>query len=213
LSTATSIPSSGSQNEESDDEEERALEVRELATGESRRWEKVEAFAFADEAGVLVVKKTATDSHAEHEGTDLIVRHLSSGEEEILSYVDEWELDEKGARLAYTLDTPDGESNGVHVLDLATRIRRVLDQERDAVYARLTWGDERDHPAADALAVLKGTEDEDLVETENALLLWPALSESDEEVVLDPRLAPSERTPDPFPEAPGVPGPSPDPGR
>ena len=193
-------PSSGSRNDENDDEEERALEVRDLETGESRRWEKVDAFAFADEAGVLVVKKAASDSDAEHEGTDLIVRHLSSGEEELFSYVDEWGLDEKGTRLAYTLDTPDGESNGVHVLDLATRIRRVLDQEREAVYARLTWGEEKDRPAADALAVLKGTEDEELVETENALLLWPALSESDEEVVLDPRPAPSERTPDPFPE-------------
>ncbi|MBT8398497.1 MAG: prolyl oligopeptidase family serine peptidase, partial [Gemmatimonadetes bacterium] len=76
-----------------------------------------------------------------------------------------------------------------------------LDAEREMKYARLTWGDEKDAPSFDALAVLKGGEDEDLVETENALLLWPALSESTSPIVLDPRPAKDSadtRVPDPL---------------
>jgi dipeptidyl aminopeptidase/acylaminoacyl peptidase len=78
-----------------------------------------------------------------------------------------------------------------------------LDTEREVTYAQLTWGNERDEPSADALAVLKGGEDEDLVEQVNALLLWPAVSESQDPVVLDPRPkkdSTDAREPDDFPE-------------
>jgi dipeptidyl aminopeptidase/acylaminoacyl peptidase len=181
----------------------RALELFNLQTQDTVRWENVQSFGFADAGGALVVKKRKTDSDAEHDGTDLVIRNLSSGEEELLAYVGEFALDEAGGRLAYTLDTPEGESNGVHLLDLGSRARRVLDAEREVTYQQLTWGDEKDEPSADALAVLKGSEDKDLVEQVNALLLWPALSESTKPVVLDPRPAKDStdtRDPDPFPE-------------
>jgi dipeptidyl aminopeptidase/acylaminoacyl peptidase len=165
----------------------RALVLLNLQTRDSVRWESVQSFSFADGGGALILKKRAAENQAKHKGTDLIVRYLVSGEEELLAYVDEFALDKVGSRLAYTLDTPEGESNGVHLLDLTTRARRVLDAERKVTYARLTWGDERRKPSSDALAVMKGRDDEDLVERVNALLLWPALSRSAQPVVLDPR--------------------------
>ncbi len=167
----------------------RALVLLHLETRDSVRWENVQSFAFADGGEALVLKKRPADNEAKHKGTDLIVRYLGSGEEELLAYVDEFALDKTGRRLAYTLDTPEGESNGVHLLDLTSRARRVLDAERKAVYARPTWGDERRRPSSDALAVLKGREDEELVERVNALLLWPAVSRSVQALVLDPRPA------------------------
>ncbi len=160
-----------------------------LQTRDTVRWENVDAFAFAESGTALVVKKRKVDSDAKHDGTDLLVRYLSSGEEELISYVDEWGMDEKGTRLAYGLDTPEGESNGLYVLDLGTRVRTVLDSERKVAYSRLTWGDDKDAASVDALAVLKGGEDEKVVETANALLIWPALSVSTDPVVLDPRPA------------------------
>ncbi len=179
----------------------RALELYDLAEGDTVRWENVQGFGFSESGSALVVKKRKADSDAEHDGTDLLIRYLLSGQEELISYVDEWAFDERGNRLAYSLDTPEGESNGVHLLDLATRARRVLDSEREVSYSRLTWGDEKDAPSSDALAVLKGREDEDLVEMENALLLWPALSESTSPIILDPRSAKDStdaRVPDPL---------------
>jgi len=165
----------------------RALVLFDLQARDSVRWENVQSFAFADAGMAIVLKKRPVDADAKHKGTDLVVRYLGTGEEELLAYVDEFALDKAGRRLAYTLDTPEGESNGLHLLDLTTRARRVLDAERKVTYARLTWGDDRRRPSADALAVLKGGEDEALVERVNALLLWPALSRSTEAVILDPR--------------------------
>ena len=181
----------------------RTLELYSLQTQDTVRWENVQAFGFSETGMALAVKKRKTDSEAEHDGTDLLVRYLSSGEEELISYVDEWGFDEGGARLAYTLDTPEGESNGIHLLDVNTRARRVLDAEREVKYARLTWGDEKDEASARALAVLKGGEDEGLVETVNVLLLWPDISESASPIVLDPRPAKDStdsRVPDPVAE-------------
>jgi dipeptidyl aminopeptidase/acylaminoacyl peptidase len=163
------------------------------------KWDNVHDFGFADGGAALVLKKRKTDREAEHDGTDLLVRYLPTGQEELISYVDEWGFDERGGRLAYTLDTPEGESNGVHLLDLSTRGRTVLDAERGVHYSRLSWGDERDAASADALAVLKGKEDDKVVEIVNALLLWPSLSESSRPVPFDPRPAKDStdsRTPD-----------------
>lgn len=180
-------PAGGGRGQAGGSGQARALELFDLQSRDTVRWENVQAFGFAESGSALAVKKRKTDSDAEHDGTDLLIRYLPSGEEELIAYVDEWGFDEKGDRLAYTLATPDGESNGILLLDLRTRTRRVLDAERKMDYARLTWGDEKDAPSADALAVLKGGEDEKLVETVNALLLWPSLSASTEAVVLDPR--------------------------
>jgi len=171
---------------DADDDEEPELELRDLESGETRRWSEVDAFGFL-EAGVLWLKKNAVDEEAEFDGTDFVVRYLDLGHEEMISYVDEFAPDEAGLRLAYSVDGPDGEANGVTLLDLGTRLRTVLDAEREATYARLTWGDEEGEPSADALAVLKGDEHDDLVERENAVLLWPAVSSTTAPLVLDPR--------------------------
>ena len=168
----------------------RVVELRDLDTGETRKWDNAQSFAFAEAGQAFMVKKRSTDSEAEHEGTDLIVRYLESGMEELIAYVDEYGADESGARLAYTVDGPDGESNGVNLLVLNTRVRTVLDAEREATYVRLTWGgdpDEQVEPALDALAVLKGKDDDELTERVNAVLLWPAVSEGAGPLVLDPR--------------------------
>ena len=121
----------------------RALVLLDLLSRDSVRWESVEAFGFAESGVALAIKKRKSDSDADHDGSDLIVRYLDAAEEELFSYVDEWAFDERGDRLAYTLDTPEGESNGIHLLDLATRVRTPLDAEREAQYARPTWGDEK----------------------------------------------------------------------
>ena len=168
----------------------RVVELRDLDTGETRKWDNAQSFAFAEAGQAFMVKKRSTDSEAEHEGTDLIVRYLESGMEELIAYVDEYGANESGARLAYTVDGPDGESNGVNLLVLNTRVRTVLDAEREAIYVRLTWGgdpDEQVEPALDALAVLKGKDDDELTERVNAVLLWPAVSEGAGPLVLDPR--------------------------
>lgn len=173
---------------DADDDEEPKLELRDLQSGDTKQWSEVDAFGFTD-AGVLWIKKNAVDEDADYDGTDFIVRYLAAGHEEMISYVDEFAPDEAGMRLAYTIHGPDGEANGISLLDFSTRMRSVLDNEREATYSQLTWGDEENEPSADALAVLKGEDDDETVERENALLVWPSVGSNTEPMVLDPRPA------------------------
>jgi len=72
----------------------RTLELYDLQSGDTVRWENVQAFGFAESGIALALKKRKADSDAEHDGTDLLIRYLSSGEEELIAYVDEWAFDE-----------------------------------------------------------------------------------------------------------------------
>jgi len=150
----------------------RAAELRDLATGETWRWENVSTFGFAPRSSrTFVVRKLKSDQAMEHDGTDLIVRHLDAGFEELLGSVGDYAFDEPGAWLAYTVDAPDRDGNGVYVLNLESRRRRALDNA-NADYARLTWEEE-----GGGLAVLRGDEVDGFVERENVLLAFRELSD------------------------------------
>ncbi len=97
-------------------------------------------------------------------GTDLIVRYLQGGYEELLGSVDEFAFNKPGTHLAYTVDAADNNGNGLYLVDLRTGARRGLDNDK-AEYARLTWDE-----MGTSLAVLKGTTPEGFEQRANTLL-------------------------------------------
>ena len=140
-----------------------------LATGEIRMWDDADSFGFSEGGGHFYVKKRKADSDAEHDGTDLILRNLSEGYEELIASVDELAFDEEGTRLAFTVDAEDGDGNGVYLVDLATGARRGLDNSKER-YARLTWSED-----GDALAALRGDKPEGQVERVNQLVAFSGI--------------------------------------
>ena len=145
----------------------RQAELMSLETGEKRAWDDIASFAFAKRSKTFVAKKRKADREAKHNGTDLIVRHLERGYEELLGSVEDFAFNKTGTHLAYTVDARDKDGNGVYLLDLASNARRAL-ENGDAVFARLTW-DEHGR----ALAALKSTEKKGYMQKENVLLAFP----------------------------------------
>lgn len=141
-----------------------AAGLMELASGEQWEWSRADDFGFAPGSSHFWVKKIPADSDAEHEGTDVVLRALGDGSVELLGSVRELAFDAEGRWLAYTVDAAQQTGNGLHLVDLEDGRRRVLDQE-DARYARLTWADD-----VAAVAVLRGTKSDTLVERENTLV-------------------------------------------
>ena len=141
-----------------------------LATGETRTWSDAASFAFSETSSHFMVRKRKADGDAEHGGTDLVLRNLREGYEELIGSVNAAAFNKPGTLLAYTVDAAGREGNGVYVVDLATGARRALDNA-GATYARLTWAE-----SGDALAVLRGTKPEGKVERENALLAFTGVS-------------------------------------
>jgi len=149
----------------------RDVELLDLVTGEKRTWEDAEAFDFANGSSHLLVRKRQKDEDAEHDGTDLILRHLVQGYEELIGSVDDAEFNEPGTHLAYTVDAADKDGNGLYYVDLVTGSRRALDNAKER-YSRLAWSED-----GAAIAALRGETPEGKTERANSLITFVGLDD------------------------------------
>ena len=138
-----------------------------LESGETWTWDDVASFEIARGSRALAVRRNKADKDADHEGTDLIVRYLAAGTEELLGSVQHFAFNKYGTHLAYTVDAADDNGNGLYLIELATGMRRSLDNAQED-YARLSWSEE-----GTALAVLRGSKPEGMDEVANILIAFP----------------------------------------
>lgn len=154
--------------------------LMDLRSGERRIWENMVSFDFSKDSRFLAVEIDATGEDAEHDGTDLIVRHLANGVDEVIGNVYEFEFNEPGTLLAYTIDAAGKSGNGLYLYDLESGIRRVLDSDT-LRYSQLTWDEE-----GTAVAVLKGWKPDSLTERQNGLVAFTNASTEARRIELSP---------------------------
>ena len=142
-------------------------QLLDLDSGETWTWDDVASFEIARGARVVAVRRNKSDKDAEHNGTDLIVRYLSTGAEELLGSVEHFAFNKPGTHLAYTVDAADDNGNGLYLIDLTTGTRRSLDNAKED-YARLSWSEN-----GLALAALRGSKPEGMDERANVLIAYP----------------------------------------
>ena len=110
---------------------------------------------------------TATDAPAGPRGADVILLDLTTGRHQLLGSVGDIAFNKTGDLLAYTVDSPVKDANGLFVFD--ARNGRTTPLDNDArTYNRLAWSEE-----SSALAVLKGAEVEKMRERDNTLIVFP----------------------------------------
>ena len=144
-------------------------ELLNLSTGDQFSVEGAGSFVFSENSKYFVVKKVKTDREAEHAGTDLILRDLASEAVVNMGNVAEFGFNKKGTHLAFTVDADKKAGNGVQLRQLAEGTIRVLDSG-EANYSQLTWNED-----GTALAVLKGTENEEFVRKDNVLYIYSGI--------------------------------------
>lgn len=149
--------------------------VRELATGATREFERVQSFRFAgDRSDVIALQhlppEAAAGSGGNASGSLVTLVDLAGGTPISLVGVGEYAFDASGAHLAYTIDQRDRIGNGVQLRELASGVTRALDAGK-AKYARLAWAD-----TGDALAVLRISADSAGKDTTTAVLGWTRLA-------------------------------------
>ncbi|HXT14440.1 MAG TPA: prolyl oligopeptidase family serine peptidase [Gemmatimonadaceae bacterium] len=179
------------------------VELRNLTTGATVGWDNVASFAFSKGSAALMVRKAragqAPDAPAGRgaaggggrggrgagapparvDGTDMILRHLHDGVDELVGSVNAAEFSHNGQLLAFTVSAADREGNGIYLESTGTWQRRTLDNTR-ADYSRLTWDD-----SGSALAALRGVDRRGFTERENALVAIARVDGEPQVAVLD----------------------------
>jgi dipeptidyl aminopeptidase/acylaminoacyl peptidase len=170
------------------------LELRNLATGAVVSWDNVGSFAFSKGSNALMVRKAragagpapatggrgggggggrggAGAAAPAVAGTDMILRHLHDGTDELIGSVNSAEFNRSGTLLAYTVSSSSTErdGNGLQMVSIGTWSHRILDNVR-ADYARLTWDD-----SGTAVAALRGMDRRGFAEKENSLIAFTGL--------------------------------------
>ena len=102
-----------------------------LATGETREFDKVRRFSFAPkQANWLALQRYAPEGAPAGAGADVLLVDARNGAVTSIGNVGEFAFDDAGTRLAWTIEGRDLVGNGLQVRDLKTDVVRVLDSEK-----------------------------------------------------------------------------------
>ena len=161
------------------------MELRELATGTTRSWERMNSAVFSPSGKYLALhRRPATGrpggpggpggpgSQAagnEPRGADAVLVELATGRALFLGSVGELAFSRSDDRLAYSVEASPNDANGLFVLDLTSGRTLALDNDARS-YARLTWNE-----TGTGLAALKGKAVEKKRERDNLLIAFAGL--------------------------------------
>ena len=160
------------------------LELLNVATGEKTSVLNASSWKFSAGSKWLATRLNKAQADAKHNGADLVVRDLTTGANRLIGSVSQYEFDDAGKLLAYTVDAAERLGNGIYLLDPATGDTRQLDAA-SADYDQLTWSSE-----GTQLAVFRGDKPKDMKQKANALLTWSALGTGNvKTIVFDPAKA------------------------
>ncbi|HVX41319.1 MAG TPA: prolyl oligopeptidase family serine peptidase [Gemmatimonadaceae bacterium] len=171
-----------------------------LATGAELEFDRVRRFAFNGDTPNWIAMQSypeqpsgdaangargaapAAAAGSRAAGTDLLLYNLANTSMVNVGNVAEFDFDDSGEWLAYTIDARDEIGNGVQLRNMKTDVVRPLDSER-ALYRRLVWAD-----SAPALAVLRGVPDSVLHDTLYSVVsVRNVASASPDKIVFDPK--------------------------
>src|SRR5687768_13997679 len=164
------------------------MELRELASGRTQSWQRMQSGDFNAVASHLILRRRAAAGPGRGagpapapapagpnavRGTDAVVHDLASGRSLFLGSVGDISFNRQGDLLAYTVDAQVRDGNGLFMIDVRSGRTHVLDND-SLQYNRLTWSDD-----GNRVAVLKGRPVERMRERDNVLLALSNLRNDD----------------------------------
>ena len=163
------------------------VELRELATGQTRSWQRMQAVGFNARSTHLIVQGRPAGSGGGGRGgvgggrggagagastpraTDAVLHELGAGHSLFLGSVGDIAFNRQGDLLAWTVSASARDANGLFVMEMDGARVNVLDND-SLQYDRLAWSDD-----GEGLAVLKGHDVEKKRERDNVLLAFTSL--------------------------------------
>ena len=159
---------------------QRHFELLNLATGDKYDVPGATGFQFASGSHYLAIKMSGTPGDTTHHGTDLVLRRLADGVTQNIGNVAQYDFDDAGNLLAYTVDAVDKLGNGVYLMNPASGEIRTLDS-KPMEYDGLAWRD-----SSASLVALRGEKPKDKEQRENVLLVWTDAGSNQPGLTWDP---------------------------
>lgn len=121
-------------NEKAQEDEETInfIELRHLASGETRRWKSNASFSFTENQPYFVSK----------DKTDLLLVNLETRKEHYIGNIGEHVLHKDSPFLLYSIASADRRGNGIYLYDLQSRVTYSLDSG-NCFYSRLAWNQDQ----------------------------------------------------------------------
>jgi len=158
--------------------------LRNLATGQTRSWDRIQSVTFNHTSTHLLLSKRPASGgrgrgrgggggggggggdDTSSRGADHLLHDLVDGTSLLLGSVSEAAFNRQGDLLAYGVDAESNEVNGLFLMELATDRMRPIDNDT-LVYGSLEWSDD-----GDGIAALKGRPVDDKRERANTLVAF-----------------------------------------
>ncbi len=141
----------------------RRIEIRDLQSLAVASVPGATSVTFPPGSATALLRMPKAVATATHDGADLLVRTLATGETRNIGNVGLYTANAAGTLLGYTVDAAGRQGNGVYLTSLASGTTRPLDAQ-PADYAGLAWD-----TSGTRLAWLRGTTPEGKLQRENVL--------------------------------------------
>ncbi|HEX6053287.1 MAG TPA: prolyl oligopeptidase family serine peptidase [Gemmatimonadaceae bacterium] len=140
-----------------------AVGIRNMTTGATEVVKDVSQFRFSADGRFIAMRRYPAEGKR---AADMIVQDLARGTKMTFGNVTELAWAERGALLAFAIETDGGVGNGVHLYDAATGMTRVLDSA-PSLYRMLAWRER-----SEDFAVLRSRTEKEFRDTTHVVLAW-----------------------------------------
>jgi dipeptidyl aminopeptidase/acylaminoacyl peptidase len=163
----------------------RTFHLIDLRTGDQSEEVGVRSFAFSEDGRFLAIHRDRSDTEAEHQGSDLLLRDLGEGTLLSLGNVAEYAFNEPGTHLAYLVDAAGKTGNGLYLVSAELGRIRPLETGSSS-FEDLVWNE-----AGDALTALSGTMPEGKTQRGNVLIVTTDIDDTPSVTTYDPSSDPT----------------------
>ncbi|MFP8489969.1 alpha/beta hydrolase family protein [Gracilimonas sp. Q87] len=149
-----------------------------LTSAKVDTFKAIQDFEFSESGSHLVMKKYQAEE-VKTSGTDIVIRNLNTGTNQLMGNVSDFRFNDAGTHLAVVIDANEKLGNGVQLLNLSTNSISVLDSDTEA-YKGLTWHEEKS-----ALAFMKTTSDTVHTGDSHIVFAYPDVTKPSAQKVFD----------------------------
>lgn len=153
----------------------RGFALLDVDSGDKEAFEEVRNYSFSNDSQWALIHHHHDEDIQDEQtnrgeyGSRLILRHLESGEQTRIPFVESFSVDSTASHLVYTVADTSGEENGIYYRELSDEQpeQQMIHEQADGHYSSLSW-----HNDSGRLAFIASQRDEDEQTGPADIMVW-----------------------------------------